>query len=114
MSESELEGLERRLKDRLKRESGRAKGLVEEVEKRSGEVDWTMRVDVEGEDDDGSLFGGDSDDEGDKGENTSPKQEAKEPSKPNPREGWTIQDYVKYMESGTKPTTASRTDTLVS
>ena len=57
-----------------------------------------MRVD-EKEGEDGSLFG-DDEDEG-KGE-ASDKEDKPEIAL-NPREGWTIQDYVKYMETGIPP-----------
>lgn len=112
MNDTELEGLERRLKDRLKREGERAQSLIEEVDNRAAEVDWTMRVNEEEEGDDGSLFGGESDGEdptagkGKSGEEAGgpTTNQAKELPQPNPREGWTIQDYVKYMESGIAPT----------
>lgn len=97
MTERELVSLETRLRDRLKRERGRAKGLKDEIEERKDEVDWGMRVDVEDEEgEDGSLFGDDEEEEGEKA------VPATVPA-PNPREGWTIQDYVRYMEKGIAP-----------
>jgi len=102
LGEVELDRLEGRLKDRLERESGRARGLRDEIDRKRKEVDWAMRVDEE-EGEDGSLFGDDEDEaEGDKDDTMAGKEEEKpEPETiPNPREGWTIQDYVKYMETG--------------
>ena len=59
-----------------------------------------MRVDEE-EGEDGSLFGDDEDEaEGEKDDMMAGKEEEKAETIPNPREGWTIQDYVKYMEIG--------------
>jgi hypothetical protein len=99
LGEVELDRLEGRLKDRLERESGRARGLRDEIERKREEVDWAMRVDEE-EGEDGSLFGDDEDEaEGDK-DDTMAGNEEKPETIPNPREGWTIQDYVKYMETG--------------
>jgi len=100
LGEVELDRLEGRLKDRLERESGRARGLMDEVDRKREEVDWAMRVDEE-EGEDGSLFGDDEDEgEGDKDDTMAGKDEEKPETLPNPREGWTIQDYVKYMETG--------------
>jgi hypothetical protein len=95
LGEVELDRLEGRLKDRLERESGRARGLRDEIERKREEVDWAMRVDEEeGEDgDDEEEAKGDKDD-------TMAGNEEKPETIPNPREGWTIQDYVKYMETG--------------
>lgn len=92
--------MEGRLKDRLEREGGRARGLKDEIERKREEVDWAMRVDEE-EGEDGSLFGDDEVDEQDKDE-TMAEGDKPEAVKelPNPREGWTIQDYVKHMETG--------------
>jgi hypothetical protein len=94
MSEEELTRLEGRLRDRLGREGGRSKGLKDEIERRREEVDWAMRVDEE-EGEDGSLFGEE--------EGGVKEEEKAEVMAPNPREGWTIQDYVKYMETGIPP-----------
>jgi hypothetical protein len=96
MSEEELTRLEGRLRDRLEREGGRSKGLKDEIETRREEVDWAMRVDEE-EGEDGSLFGDDEVEEG------GAKAEKSGEIAPNPREGWTIQDYVKFMETGIPP-----------
>jgi hypothetical protein len=111
MDERELGAVEGRLVDRLKREKGRAKGLKGEIEGRMDEVDWVMRVDEEEEGEDGSLFGDDEDEDEDEGDQA--KAEADVGAKaqtgtetktaPNPREGWTIQDYVKFMETGIPP-----------
>lgn len=122
MDERELDHLEQRLRDRLKRESGRAKSLIMEVERKSAEVDWTMRVDEEeGDEDDGSLFGGGGSEDGD-GEGGSDGAGTKLPGESgqdegtsaplpaaNPREGWTIQDYVRFMETGNSTSTATST-----
>lgn len=110
LGEIELDRLEGRLKDRLEREAGRARGLKDEIERKREEVDWAMRVDEE-EGEDGSLFGDDDEDGsegGDKDEAMAGSETKAEPVKeiPNPREGWTIQDYIKYMETGTKPNRA--------
>jgi len=84
----------------LERESGRARGLIDEIDRKREEVDWAMRVDEE-EGEDGSLFGDDEDEgEGDKDDTMAGKEDDKPETLPNPREGWTIQDYVKYMETG--------------
>jgi hypothetical protein len=99
MTDRDLVSLETRLRDRLKRERGRAKGLKDEIEERKDEVDWGMRVDVEDEEgEDGSLFGDDEEEEGKKAVPAAIPVPA-----PNPREGWTIQDYVRYMEKGIAP-----------
>lgn len=115
MDEATLSGFEGRLKDRLGRESRIAKDLVTSIEEKLGEVDWTMRVDQEDEGEDGSLFGDDGGDGGDEegegikeSKSEDPAGGAKEQEDgaapaPNPREGWTIQDYVKYMETGKPP-----------
>jgi hypothetical protein len=108
MDEGTLNGFEARLKDRLSRESRIAKSLVESIEEKLGEVDWAMRVDQTEEGEDGSLFGDDDDDDNDDGADEAAKVEEQATiggaaPGPNPREGWTIQDYVKYMETGISP-----------
>ena len=104
MGEEELTRLESRLKDRLGREEGRSRGLKDEIERRREEIDWVMRVDEE-EGEDGSLFGDDED--GGEGADEGAGKEDKFETAPNPREGWTIQDYVKYMETGIPPTNST-------
>jgi hypothetical protein len=102
MTERDLVSLETRLRDRLKRERGRAKGMKDEIEERKDEVDWGMRVDVEDEEgEDGSLFGDDEEEE--QGEKAVQATISIPVPAPNPREGWTIQDYVRYMEKGIAP-----------
>ena len=109
LGEVELDRLEGRLKARLEREGGRARGLKDEIERKREEVDWLMRVDEEEEGEDGSLFGDDEDDgEGGDKDEAMPDGMGKDKVEPvngapNPREGWTIQDYVKFMETGTEP-----------
>jgi hypothetical protein len=108
MGEVELDRLEGRLKDRLGREGERARSLKDEIERRREEVDWGMRVDEE-EGEDGSLFGDDEDEGGEKEETMADAGAKAEPAAPisNPREGWTIQDYVKFMETGIAKSTSA-------
>jgi hypothetical protein len=104
MSDEELNALSRRLEGRLTRERERGKGLRAEIESRAGEVDWGMRVDEEEEGEDGSLFGDDDEDDNGGGDGEEGKEEeGKVEVLPNPREGWTIQDYVRFMETGKPP-----------
>ena len=109
MDDGTLEALEGRLKARFGRESRIAKGLVETIDEKLAEVDWVMRVDqTEEEGEDGSLFGDDEETEGGDGVKETKTEDTaggakEETSAPNPREGWTIQDYVKYMETGKPP-----------
>jgi hypothetical protein len=101
MDEPVLLGVTKRLKDRLERESVRAKRLKELVSEKEGEVDWAMRIgeghdDGEEEEEEDDLFG-DGDEEKDWGEGDDVKLG------PNPREGWSLADYVRYIDSGLGP-----------
>lgn len=115
MDEGTLHRLERNLRGRLQRESKRARAITEEIDKQAEEVDWVMRVgeEEEGEEeggevgdegDDEDLFGDEDDeDQGDKRGKVKGQKEEEEVKLPNPREGWSIGDYVTFMDTGKEP-----------
>lgn len=87
------------LRARLQRESHRASGMAREIQRREDEYDWAMRVgdDAEEEEKD-DLFDDDEDDGGDV------QMKSEEPKVPNPREGWSVGDYLSFLDSGKVPT----------
>jgi hypothetical protein len=131
MKEEETVRVAAGLRGRLKREDETVKGILGEVERISGEMDWELRIEddlegeVEGEDgvqgqeaggkekekadeDYEDLFG-DSEDDDVVMVDPPSKPLQNEPSSTertkllNPREGWTVTDYVVYMDSGRQP-----------
>ncbi|KAK4689244.1 hypothetical protein P7C73_g858, partial [Tremellales sp. Uapishka_1] len=106
----QMDLLQARLRDRLRRESTIAKAVGKEIERREEEVDWTMRINDEEDDqekeaksadeEDEDLFGDDEDEEGvAKVKETTTQKEAL----PNRRPGWQLSDYLQFMESGKEP-----------
>ena len=98
MSEPELERLRDGLQSRLKMEKRKADVLAAEVEHQAEVYEWEMRVDdtaaegeeeEQGQEEEDDLFG-----EGD---------EEEEAVGPNPREGWSLVDYVSFIDTGKKP-----------
>lgn len=93
------------LKSRLEREMKIAEGLRGALESASEEYEWGMRVDAaEGEEDGEKKDEEDDDLFGEEGEMEEVKaaQAAKQLA-PNPREGWKIADYMRYMDTGVPP-----------
>ncbi|ORY31244.1 hypothetical protein BCR39DRAFT_587576 [Naematelia encephala] len=122
MNVDELGVVERRLEERLSRESITAKKILEEIQTREDEVDWTMRIggdddaqgdgDDENDNDNGKDKDKDKEDDEDEdlfGDNDDepvvvvPADGKKEPLPPNPRDGWTLADYGRYMDTGKEP-----------
>lgn len=101
LDEGALTRVSERLKARLGRESERANAMAREIERRAEEYDWAYRPDAEegekggegegeGEEDEEDLFGDDEEMEG--------KEEEK--LAPNPREGWSVGDYLALLDTG--------------
>lgn len=100
LSQSDLEAFSQRIRKRLNEENAIGEGLSELVKAQSEEYEWDKRVQEEGEageDDDDDLFN-------DKEDMAEEKQNEDEPElAPNPRPGWTLADYVGYMDAGVRP-----------
>lgn len=79
------------LRARLDRESHRATAMVHEIQRREEEFDWTMRVGEEEEEKD-DLFDDDEED-----------VDMKPAPVPNPREGWSVADYLRLLDTGRPP-----------
>jgi len=138
MGEDEVGKLLSGLKRRLGRENEMSRGILEEAERVSAEMDWELRIGDDGEgeeeeavdevkvekvdkggEEDEDLFGDDDDDDdivmidpppSVKTENMATKGKEKNAEKgksPNPREGWTVVDYVRFMETGKRPTSTA-------
>ena len=95
----------------MTRESNKARAVREEIAQREEEVNWTMRIgenDEQGQDGEGEdgeeeedLFGdNDEVDEAGVQEGEGKGDGAME----NPRKGWTVKDYVRFMGTGVEPT----------
>lgn len=131
-----VHALRERLVDRLKREEGAAKRLREVVQEKEEEYDWAMRIDDEVLDGDGQaerkggegvtkdedeedLFGDDEEVQiippsgtakeakAVKAENGGGAATGAAAATPNPRSGWTTADYIKYMDTGRIPPSAT-------
>ncbi|BEJ15052.1 hypothetical protein CspHIS471_0408190 [Cutaneotrichosporon sp. HIS471] len=97
-----------RLKARLGRESERARAMAREIERRGEEYDWTYRPgeeeedekDEEEDDEEEDLFGDEEEEEEEKKKG--------EVLAPNPRAGWSITDYLAFLENGTVPKVKER------
>jgi hypothetical protein len=116
MDEGSLARLGEGLRERLGREKNMADAVREEIGRREEEVDWGMRIVVgdEGTEGDGEgggdgeddLFGEDEDEEmGGEGKKVGDQAKGQGEGEGlwNPREGWTVVDYVRFMESGKQP-----------
>jgi hypothetical protein len=122
MGETELRAILAGLKGRLEREGRIADGLRAQIETCSEEYEWGMRVDGGDEDvgegdkddkaEDDDLFGEDEDEpEGSakgqgkevEGQGEGVDGNTAQTLAPNPREAWTIADYVRYMDTGSEP-----------
>lgn len=116
MDEGSLARLGEGLRERLGREKNMADAVREEIGRREEEVDWGMRIVVgdEGTEGDGEgggdgeddLFGEDEDEEmGGEGKKVGDQATGQGEGEGlwNPREGWTVVDYVRFMESGKQP-----------
>lgn len=112
MSERDLDALTLRLRGRLERESAMTERMKEAVKRYEDQVEWSMRIeddaaaaegDGEGEDED-DLFG---DEDGEKPPPTTKVAPVK--IAPNPREGWNLTDYLKFMDTGVQPAHAATT-----
>lgn len=104
------------LKGRLEREGRIADNLRGALERSGEEYEWGMRVeggddepeesgDGKKEDED-DLFGDDEDDMEEVGKPKETVDEGKKVAVPNPREGWRVADYVRYMDTGVGPKVA--------
>lgn len=104
---SALERHVKSLKERWEGENSRAKGILGDIEALEGEYDWKLRVDAEqvGSDEE-DLFGEDGDGDEDM-EKDKDKEGEKEAREPNPREGWTLKDYLTLMDTGRTPVPAA-------
>jgi hypothetical protein len=130
MDEEEVIRLRDRLRVKLEAgssKSGKIKDMIDQVEE---EYEWDTRIggDEEGEEDavgeeveqgakgdkieedDDDLFGDDGDDADDpvivdsQSQSKAQSKEAKEPKAPsNPRPGWNLVDYVRFMDTGVEP-----------
>lgn len=116
MDEGSLARLGEGLRERLGREKNMADAVREEIGRREEVVDWGMRIVVgdEGTEGDGEgggdgeddLFGEDEDEEmGGEGKKVGDQAKGQGEGEGlwNPREGWTVVDYVRFMESGKQP-----------
>jgi hypothetical protein len=93
------------LKARLEREMKIAEGLRGTLESASEEYEWGMRVDAAEGEEDGEKKDEEEDDlfgEEEETEEVKAAQAAKQLA-PNPREGWKIADYMRYMDTGVSP-----------
>lgn len=100
LDDSALARVSERLRARLGREGERARAMGREIERRAEEYDWAYRPDAgeedkgEEEEDEEDLFGDDDDEmEGD-------QKEEGEKFAPNPRMGWSVADYLAFLDSG--------------
>ncbi|WVN89800.1 uncharacterized protein L203_105030 [Cryptococcus depauperatus CBS 7841] len=125
MTDNELEELKKKLQMRLEREGFRGKAVRDEIERRSDEIEWAMRVGEDDEDeevpslqekqtlpslqkeiesnedgDDDDLFGSDEDEPMDSAPTISNKQP---PFKEFDKESWKMADYVRFMDQGIQP-----------
>lgn len=107
------------LRARLGREGRIADGLRGVLETSGEEYEWGMRVDggeadeeqeeggkgeSKGDEEEDDLFGEDEDDMVEVVKPSEGKQEAEvKKLAPNPREGWRVADYVRYMDTGEGP-----------
>ena len=113
MDEQELQLWKRELNARLERESHRAQAVKMAIERTEEEVDWEMRIGVGSDDEDEENEGRDEEEGeghghlfGDEPEVVMKEGGEQEPIKvkvPNPREGWMLADYIRYMDTGKKP-----------
>ncbi|KAL7420870.1 hypothetical protein Q5752_004824 [Cryptotrichosporon argae] len=122
MDDVALGAYTRALRTRTAREGQRAQALLREIVRREDEVDWAMRIrdddddegEGEGEGGDGAEVAskredgdgdGDGDDdlfgEDDEGDAVMAAPVAAKAA--NPREGWNLADYLRYMEKGVGP-----------
>lgn len=100
MDQTELERLRDGFRARLAEEHATADALSAYIEDKVGEYTWDTRVDEEGEADDDE---GDDDDLFGENEDDAPKQQSKPletKDLPNPRAGWTLSDYIAYIDTG--------------
>jgi hypothetical protein len=89
------------MRARLKREHHRATALIKEIQTREDEYDWAFRITEDDDDDEkDDLFDDDEDGDGDQDVKMKPPVEEKIP---NPREGWKVADYLKFLDTGDVP-----------
>jgi hypothetical protein len=117
LDEPALEALLMGLKGRLEREGRISDGLRGALERAGEEYEWGMRVDggeddedagdgKKGEEDDDDLFGDDDEETEEVGKSKEQGETGKKVVAPNPREGWRVADYVRYMDTGAGPKVA--------
>lgn len=93
MSRPELEGWKGDLERRLKKEETTAEALERFIEETAEEYDWELRVDKVDEDGEDDLFD-------EPPEEQAEEEVAVEKVLPNPREGWEVKDYVRFLDTG--------------
>lgn len=105
MNDPDLERLRSGLKAKLERDSLRAKKLQDIIKEKEEEVDWVLRIGEGEEEEEDDLFGDEKGADGGKAEEGEGKtgEESVKPLGPNPREGWAVDDYLRYMDSGLEP-----------
>jgi hypothetical protein len=92
MSRPELEGWRSDLKRRLRKEESTADALEQFIEETAEEYDWELRVDKVDEEAEDDLF--------DEPPEEPAEEKIVEKVLPNPREGWEIRDYVRFLDTG--------------
>lgn len=107
--ESRLRNKVQELRGQLERDSQKTAHLADYIGKVASGFNWEMRPDQEEEedDDDDDLFGGGSDDDGDvqmqDGSKEKNDDKPAEPPQMNPRQGWTVADYLRLLDTGKSP-----------
>ena len=90
------------MRARLKREKARADVMIKEIQRREEEFDWAFRITEDDEDEEKDDLFDDDEDDGDV-KMKEEQQAAKEEKPPNPREGWKVSDYLRFLDSGKLP-----------
>ena len=93
MSRPELGGWKDELERRLKKEEMTAEALEQFIDETAEEYDWELRVDRVDDEDADDLFDEPPEEEQE-------EEAAGEQVLPNPREGWEVRDYVRFLDMG--------------
>jgi hypothetical protein len=100
MDDAKLAGVRATLGRRLQREKAMAGTLSEEIKRRAEEYEWDMRVDADEDEEKDDLF--DEEEEEADGD-VAMKEEEKAAQAPNPRPGWKVTDYLRFLDMGRVP-----------